>query len=74
MLKKILPVLDWIKRHKYLSVTIVFLFIIVVIDDNNMFKHIRNQAVISELEDEIATMKRDSAEIVKRQNRLDYRG
>ena len=45
-----------------------------VIDDNNMFKHIRNQAVISELEDEIATMKRDSAEIVKRQNRLDYRG
>ena len=74
MLKKILPVLDWIKRHKYLSVTVVFLLIIVVIDDNNMFKHIRNQAVISELEDEIATMKRDSAEIVKRQNRLDYRG
>ena len=74
MLKKILPLFDWIKRHKYLSVTIVFLLIIVVIDDNNMFKHIRNQAVISELEDEIATMKRDSAEIVRRQNRLDYIG
>ena len=74
MIKKILPVLHWVKRHKYLAVTLVFLLIIVVIDDNNMFKHYKNQRIISELEEEIETMKRDSAEIVNRQKRLDYRG
>ena len=74
MIKKILPVLRWVKRHKYLAVTLVFLLIIVVIDDNNMFKHYKNQRIISELEEEIETMKRDSAEIVNRQKRLDYRG
>lgn len=66
--------MQWIKRHKYLTVTIVFLLIIVVIDDNNMFKHYKNQSIIAELEDEIAAMKRDSVEIVNRQNQLDYRG
>ena len=74
MIKKILPVLHWVKRHKYLAVTLVFLLIIVVIDDNNMFKHYKNQRIISELEEEIETMKRDSAEIVNRQKQLDYRG
>ena len=74
MLKKIIPLLSWIKRHKYLSVTIVFVLIIVVIDDNNMFKHFKNQAVIAELEDEIAMMKRDSVEIINRQAQLDFRG
>lgn len=74
MIKKILPVLNWVKKHKYLAVTLVFLLIIVVIDDNNMFKHYKNQRIISELEEEIETMKRDSAEIVNRQKQLDYRG
>lgn len=74
MIKKILPVLHWVKRHKYLTVTLVFLLIIVVIDDNNMFKHYKNQRIISELEEEIETMKRDSAEIVNRQKQLDFRG
>lgn len=66
--------MHWVKRHKYLAVTLVFLLIVVVIDDNNMFKHYKNQRIISELEEEIETMKRDSAEIVNRQNQLDYRG
>lgn len=74
MIKKILPVLNWVKKHKYLAVTLVFLLIIVAIDDNNMFKHYKNQRIISELEEEIETMKRDSAEIVNRQKQLDYRG
>ena len=74
MLKKLLPLFDWIKRHKYISVTIVFLVIIFVIDDNNMFKQYKNQRVIAELEEEIETMKRDSAEIIKRQMQLDFRG
>lgn len=74
MLKKLLPLFDWIKRHKYISATIVFLFIIFVVDDNNMFKQYKNQRVIAELEEEIETMKRDSAEIIKRQLQLDFRG
>lgn len=68
------PILVWIRKHKYLSVTIVFLLIIVVFDDNNVFKHYKNQLQIAELEEEIATMKRDSIDIVKRQAELDYRG
>ena len=74
MLKKFLPVLHWVKRHKYLTVTLVFLLIVVVIDDNNMFKHYKNKRIISELEEDIETIKRDSAEIVNRQNQLDYKG
>lgn len=74
MLKKLFPILVWIRKHKYLSVTIVFLLIIVVFDDNNVFKHYKNQLLIAELEEEIATMKRDSIDIVKRQAELDYRG
>ncbi len=74
MLKKLLPVFDWIKRHKYIAVTIVFLFIIFIVDDNNLFKHYKNQHAILELEAEIADMKRDSAEIMSRQLQLDYRG
>jgi cell division protein FtsB len=39
-----------------------------------MFKQYKNQRVIAELEEEIETMKRDSAEIIKRQMQLDFRG
>ena len=46
----------WVAGHKYLFVTIVFLVIIIVVDDNNMISHIRNNAVISELNDEIRAM------------------
>lgn len=74
MLKRFSSILQWIKKHKYLSVTIVFLLIIVVIDDNNLFKHFKNKAVIAELEEEIAVMKRDSVEIINRQSQLDFRG
>lgn len=74
MLKKIRPVLDWVRNHKYISVTVIFLFIILVADDKNMIKHFKNQYKISELEEEIAVMKRDSAEIVKKQSQIDYRG
>ena len=74
MFKRIKPAIDWVKRHKYFSVTIVFLLIILFVDDKNMIKHISNQQTISELEDEIAAMKRDSAEIVRMQSQIDYRG
>ena len=56
-------VVKWVKEHKYLTVTIVFLAIIIVIDDNNMISHIRNKATIDGLADEIREMEADSAEI-----------
>ena len=74
MFNRIKPAVGWVIKHKYISVTIVFFLIILVFDDNNMMKHYKNKTIISELEDEIAAMKRDSIEIVKRQNQLDYRG
>ena len=74
MLKKLMLVVNWVRNHKYLSVTIVFLAIVLVFDDNNMFRHIENQTAISELEDEIAQMKRDSTEIMLKQDELDVNG
>ena len=74
MFKKIMPVINWVRNHKYISVTIVFLAIVLVIDDNNMFMHIKNQSIISELEDEIAQMKRDSVDIMIKQAELEGNG
>ena len=63
ILEKFKTVGRWIAAHKYLSVTIVFLAIIIVFDDNNMISHIKNNTVISDLNEEIRTMEADSAEI-----------
>lgn len=71
ILQKIMPVLNWIRCHKYISVTLVFLAIIFVIDDNSMIKHFDNRRVISELEEEIELMRRDSAIIMQKQEQLD---
>ena len=60
---KLKQVLKWIKGHKYLSVTLVFLVIIIIVDDNNMISHIRNSSTIANLNDEIRRMEADSAEI-----------
>lgn len=60
---RIKSVVDWVKGHKYLTVTIVFLVIIIVLDDNNMISHIRNKATIDGLADDIREMEADSAEI-----------
>ncbi|MBO5865049.1 MAG: septum formation initiator family protein [Bacteroidaceae bacterium] len=60
---KLKLVLKWIKGHKYLSVTLVFLVIIIIVDDNNMISHIRNSSTIANLNDEIRRMEADSAEI-----------
>jgi cell division protein FtsL len=63
VLEKIKVVLGWIKKHKYIFVTLVFLAIILVIDDNSLISHMRNRAVIDDLETEIKSMEADSADI-----------
>ena len=60
---RIKALLYWIKNHKYIFVTIVFLAIIIVVDDNNMISHIKNKATIDKLTDEIREMEADSAEV-----------
>ena len=60
---KVKLVFGWIKNHKYIFVTIVFLVIIIVVDDNNMISHIKNKTVIDGLLDDIKEMEADSAEI-----------
>jgi cell division protein FtsB len=74
MFKRIKPLIDWIKRHKYISVTAIFLFIIFFADEKNMIKHFKNKYQISQLENEIEEMQRDSLEIIKRQAQLNFRG
>ena len=74
MLKKLMRVINWIRRHKYISVTIVFLLIILVFDDNNFIKHYKNQHAIAEVEREIEAMKKDSVDIIRKQQQLDYKG
>jgi cell division protein FtsB len=60
---RIKALINWIKNHKYIFVTIVFLAIIIVVDDNNMISHIKNKATIDKLTDEIREMEADSAEV-----------
>ena len=67
-------IVNWIRLHKYISVTVVFALIILVFDDNNLIKHYKNQHTIAELEREIETMKKDSVDIIKKQQQLDYKG
>ncbi len=55
--------IQWVRNHKYLCVTIVFLLIVVLFDDNSLIKHFENGSRISELESEIAAMERDSIRI-----------
>jgi cell division protein FtsB len=60
---------EWIRNHKYIFVTIVFLLIIMFIDENNMLSHMRNQETIKALTYEIQAMENDSA-IVEAKNKL----
>lgn len=68
---KFMLVFNWIRRHKYISVTVVFFVIIFVVDDNSIIKHFDNRHTISILEEEIEQMKKDSAVIMQKQELLD---
>ena len=74
MFARFTKVFNWIKSHKYLFVTIIFLVIVVLIDDKSMIRHFENRHKIAELEDEIARMKRDSLEIERKNDRIGPNG
>lgn len=64
----------WMKKHKYLVVSIIFFIIVFIIDDNSMVGHISNNRKISELEREIVQLRKDSAHIVQVQAQFEDNG
>ena len=70
MFARFTKIFNWIRSHKYLFVTIIFLVIVVLIDDKSMIKHFENRHKIAALEKEIAQMKRDSLEIERKNDRM----
>ena len=56
----------WIRNHKYLFVTAIFLVIVLLFDEKSMMKHIENQNKIDFLKKEISIMQRDSMDIETR--------
>ena len=54
--------------------TIIFLVIVIVVDDKSVIKHFENRHKISVLKDEIAQMKRDSIETDRKNNEIGING
>ena len=71
---KIMVPLRWIINHKYLFVTVVFLTIVLLIDDKSMLQRIGCQNKIADLNAQIEEMTRDSIEIEARNSRLEEAG
>lgn len=67
---KFMPVINWIRSHKYWFVTGIFLVIVILVDDKSMIRHFENRHKISLLEKEIAGMKRDSIEVERKNNEI----
>lgn len=61
----------WIRNHKYLFVTAIFLVIVLLFDEKSMMKHIENQNKIDFLKKEISIMQRDSMDIEARNASLE---
>ena len=69
-----MAVLRWLRNHKYLFVTAVFLVIVLLLDDKSMVRHLENKKKIDTLKKEISVMRRDSAVLVARNASLDDEG
>ncbi len=74
MLEKVTRIFNWIREHKYLAVTIIFLAIVVLIDDKSMIRHFENRRKIAGLEKEIAQMRRDSLEVERKNSKIGPNG
>ncbi len=64
-------IFKWIGRHKYLAVTLAFLAIIVLFDENNLLKHIQNQREIASLNSEIEELQEQHDALEEKLNELD---
>ena len=68
---RIMAVLRWLRNHKYLFVTVVFLAIVLLPGEKSMLNQFENKNKIDALNKEIADMKRDSAKCENDILRLD---
>lgn len=68
---KIMVPIRWVRNHKYLFVTAIFLVIVLLFDEKSMMKHIENQNKIDSLKKEISIMQRDSMDIETRNASLE---
>ena len=64
-------IINWIGRHKYLFVTLTFLAIIVIFDENSMLKHFQHQREIMNLKSEYKELEEQHDELLKKLNALD---
>ncbi len=67
----IADILKWMASHKYLFVTLAFIAIIVVFDENNLLKHIQNQREIAILKSDIEELVEQQVEMEKKLRELD---
>ena len=62
---------EWIKKHKYMFVTIMFVIIIVFLDENNFMKHIQNKREIAALESEKKELQKKYDELTNKLDELE---
>lgn len=67
----IADIFRWIARHKYFAVTLAFLAIIVLFDENNLLRHIHNQREIASLNSEIEELHEQHDALEEKLNELD---
>lgn len=64
-------IINWISKHKYLFVTLTFLVIIVIFDENSLLKHFQYQREIMSLKSEYKELKEQHDDLVIKLNELD---
>ena len=64
-------IINWISKHKYLFVTLTFLVIIVIFDENSLLKHFQYQREIISLKSEYKELKEQHDDLVIKLNELD---
>ena len=64
-------IINWISKHKYLFVTLTFLVIIVIFDENSLLKHFQYQREIMSLKSEYKDLKEQHDDLVIKLNELD---
>ena len=52
-MSKLLTIWNYIRQHKYLITIVIFLIIIIFLDENNLLRRARHKYEISELKSEI---------------------
>lgn len=58
----IIKYLHILYKHKYITVTVIFVVIITLLSDHNLIEHIKNKNTISKLEKEIVVLEKEIGE------------